>query len=64
VLNWRKGSWLSYKWFTVSLIGAMIINTFGAWLRHFAGQSYGYALIGQYFAALAQNVVLFVPVRK
>jgi len=40
----------------------MLISTFGAWLRYFAGQSFAIALVGQYFAALAQNVVLFVPV--
>jgi len=56
------GSWLAYKWFTVSLLSAMVLNLIGGWLRYYAAHTYFVALIGQYFAGIAQNVLFFVPV--
>ncbi len=44
------------------MLAAIVINMAGGWVRYFADDSFGIALFGQYLAALAQNVVLFVPV--
>ena len=55
---------MAYRWFTWSFLGALLLNTIGGWVRYASGHNYSGALFGQYLAAAAQNVVLFVPVCK
>ena len=55
---------MSYRYFRFSVILAFFLQALGGWLRYFAGNSYGYSMIGTILLAISQTFTYQMPAGK